>query len=254
VWTPLCSTGFGFINALREKYAPWMKGFLIKMENLEQKIKELGKILNSYEMVETGSHEEFAGMGSGDGHSFDDRPEYHTIIDYKKVYNFSKIERKNALSQLKILRKQNNDDNIQKLIDNELFSIKQARKERVQGAFGCLISSIVVLGIGLGIGSCINRSYEKARIEREKEIPHPVYVVQDAYFRARYLEHLEIDKKFHLDPKYNEQEFKKYDEKIKKYGEIIREKLEKGYLPRTHRYYLDYKKIYGNESWWPKDK
>lgn len=235
-----------------------------KMEDLEDKIRELGNILNSYEMVENISHEGITGY-SGDGHSFDDKPIYSTVIEYEKVYNYSKKERKNALKELKKLRRKNKDKNIGKLIDDQFYDIRKERKEKIKGGMGCLAKLVLASVIVFGMYSCIQYRNERARKKNLQEIPPTIEYISDIKIRDDKIDTRNNLKRNIEDGKdylhvFNEtivhlnKEIKILDDRIEKVRYQTKERIEKGYLTPKNRYYKDYEKIFGNEEWWPKEK
>jgi len=122
------------------------------MEDLEDRIRELGKILNSREYP----------------------PGSWGFAAYK-VYTYPRKERRKALAELRSLRNGCIDENIRRIIDNGLSENREIRKEElsgcVYGGIGCLAPLIIASCIVFGMYSCIRDSNKTSGEKIENKYP-----------------------------------------------------------------------------------
>lgn len=142
-------------------------------------------------------------------------------------------------------------------LENKTKELDETRKIRIGKVKG-IFSYLVGLGLAGGIAFCgfyaIRGCDKEARKNEEVKITTPDEIRQYIRDKEKFSVNLKVDKEFLLDEEYNRKKVEEYDKIIQKYGEEIRTRIEKGDLTPQHAFYEDYKDIYGNDAWWPKDK
>jgi len=238
----------------------------IKMnQQLEDRIKELGGIVNSKRAIQIGAHKEYIGPLSETGWNLCGAG-YEEVPVYKYKHINPKKERKKAKRELKEYTKSPNEITrmlARSALETEVIYETIIKSTKVMGepSLARAVLKIAIYGIMMGgtilaIQTCgerkkrerrefLHQQYTKRVQEiKEKEIPSPKSLEDYVYYNI----HVPARNRSFI-------EFKiKTDKKVEGYRKEIREKLEKGYLTPEHRYYGNYEKVFGKEEWWPKEK
>lgn len=119
------------------------------------------------------------------------------------------------------------------------------------------IQKIVLTSALVGIlgGMCLwGRScILEERKARERKIPSPEALKLFVRLKEDSLNNIEKYKAMGISTGLEELKMENADELIEFCRKDIKEKIEKGYLTPQDIYWNDYKAVFGNEHWWPKD-